>query len=74
MGVTRYQAVRAALQELGPSATKEAVADYCKRHHNISFDDRHTVVLYISMVNSKMSRKQRKATSPSSNFSPLKKH
>ncbi len=56
MGVTRYQAVRAALLELGPTATNEAVADYCKRHHNISFDDRHTVVLYISMVNSKMSR------------------
>jgi hypothetical protein len=73
MGLTRYQAVRAAIEELGPTATKEQIADYVKKHHGVQFDDRHTVALYISMVNSKMSRKQRKPNSPSSAMLPGKR-
>ena len=72
MGMNRYQAVRAAILELGPTATKEQVADYVLKNHGVKFDDKHTVTLYISMVNSKMSRKQRKSNSPSSFMLPGK--
>jgi hypothetical protein len=73
MGINRYQAVRAAILELGPTASKEAVAEFVEKHHGLIFDDRHTVALYISMVNSKMSRKQRKSNSPSSHYVPAKR-
>jgi hypothetical protein len=66
MGLTRYQAVRAAILELGPTASKEDIARYVETHHGMKFEGQDTVALYINMVNSKMSRKQRKATSPSS--------
>lgn len=54
---TRYQAVRSALQELGPLANMEDVAKYVKVNHGFDFDDLKTVSLYVAMVKSKMSRK-----------------
>lgn len=73
MGLTRYQAVRAAILELGPTASKDDIARYVEKNHGMKFDDQDTVTLYISMVNSKMSRKQRKSTSPSSAMLPGKR-
>lgn len=54
---TRYQAVRSALQELGPLATLVDVARYVKDNFGFDFDDPKTVSLYVAMVKSKMSRK-----------------
>lgn len=54
---TRYQAVRTALMELGPTSTAADVARYVKEHFGMDFDNVKTVSLYIAMVKSKMSRK-----------------
>lgn len=54
---TRYQAVRAALMDLGPTITPAEVAQYVKDQFGMTFDNLKTVALYIAMVKSKMSRK-----------------
>ena len=58
--VTRYQAVRTAIQELGPQASHREIADYVQRHMGIELGDPRMLALYVSMVNSKMSRKPSK--------------
>jgi len=54
---TRYQAVRTALQDLGPNASREEVARYVKQHYGLVFEDDRALALYINMVNNKMARK-----------------
>lgn len=67
---TRYQAVRTALQELGPLATLAEVAQYVRDHHGFEFEDPKTVSLYVAMVKSKMSRKPLGShNSPSGSYS-----
>jgi len=55
--LTRFQAVRAAMQELGPSASHEQVAAYLSEEYGMSFTDPKALALYMAMVNSKMMRK-----------------
>jgi hypothetical protein len=67
--VTRYQAVREALFELGPVATNAEVAHYVKDHHQMDFNDSRVLSLYIAMVKRKMSRTGEMANiSPSGTF------
>jgi hypothetical protein len=63
--LTRFQAVRAALLELGGTATNEEVARYVAEHHGYEFPDASALALYVSMVNSKMNRKTNKDKMPS---------
>jgi hypothetical protein len=63
--LTRFQAVRAALLELGAAATNEEVARHVAEHSGYDFPDRTALALYISMVNSKMNRKSNKDKLPS---------
>ncbi len=55
--LTRFQAVRAAMQELGGRATHEQVAMYVSKEYGMTFSDLKALSLYMSMVNSKMIRK-----------------
>ena len=64
--MTKYQAVRAALLELGAAATPQEIARYVEQHHGLQFPDTKALVLVISMVNSKMSRKPRRGNIPPS--------
>jgi len=63
--MTRFQAVRAALLELGATASNEAVGRYVAEHFGYEFTDPGALTLYISMVNSKMARKGGKLKHPS---------
>lgn len=68
--VTRYQAVREALLELGPLATVEEVGQYVRHYHGYTFKDAQALAVYITMVQQKMSRKPlKKSLSPSGMFS-----
>ena len=71
--VTRYQAVRTAIQELGPQASHREIADYVQRHLGIELGDPRMLALYVSMVNSKMSRKPRNMDIPSSVAVPARR-
>ena len=71
--VTRYQAVRTAIQELGPQASHREIADYVQRHLGIELGDPRMLALYVSMVNSKMSRKPRSTGIPSSVAVPARR-
>ncbi len=64
--LTRFQAVRAALLELGATASNEDIARYVAKEHGYEFQDAAALALYISMVNSKMSRTGDKSKMPSS--------
>lgn len=64
--MTGYQAVRTAIQELGHQATLLELADYVKQHFGIDLGDPKKLMLYIAMVNSKMSRKPRNTAIPAS--------
>lgn len=63
--LTRFQAVREALLELGASATNEEVGRYVAEQFGYDFGDPGNLALYISMVNSKMVRKGIKSKNPS---------
>ena len=63
--LTRFQAVRTALLELGGTASNEEVGRYVAEHFGYEFPDAGALALYISMVNSKMSRKGSKSKNPS---------
>jgi hypothetical protein len=66
---TRYQAVREAILELGPLATVDEIGEYIKRFHQYTFPDQHSLSVYITMVQRKMSRKPRgQKMSPSGMF------
>jgi hypothetical protein len=67
---TRYEAVREAIWELGPLATVDEIGEYLTRHHKFTFRDRHSLAVYLAMVQRKMSRKPlRENASPSGMFS-----
>jgi hypothetical protein len=64
--LTRFQAVRAALLELGIRASNEDIAQYVAREHGYTFPDSAALAVFISMVNSKMARTGDKCKLPSS--------
>jgi hypothetical protein len=64
--LTKFQAVRTALQDLGPGASNEEIRAYVAKEFGIDFPDPNALALYISMVNSKMTRKGVASKMPSS--------
>jgi hypothetical protein len=64
--LTRFQAIREALIELGTSASNDEIGRYVAQEHGYEFPDAGALALFISMVNSKMTRTGLYSKMPSS--------